>query len=294
MKTRIHFVLALLTISTLTFAQDKVIRGVVFDDTGQPLPYAMLGIKEKSIGTITNDIGYFTLKVPIDKYIPTDSLIISHLGYHKHTVSLSDLKDSANHFNLRNQPQELAEIIVTPHTSSRKTIGRANAFGIVQIPFFTTRENVDDELGREIGTIVKLPKGMCHLVDANIHITPNPYASIKLRLMIYSVNSQGLPHETLLNQDILLDLAYQQTGWNTVDLTPYSLVFEGDTELAVCFQWIKSELPTDLRMKHIWVGIPSAYPSTGHKALRRESSQDVWTTIKGTKPSIYLTVDKRK
>lgn len=292
MKILLAFIF--LTISTFIFAQDKVIGGVVLDDTGQPLPYAMLGIKEKAIGTITNDVGYFALKVPIDKYVSTDSLIISFLGYHKHVIPLADLKDSANHFILKSKVQELVGVVVMPHTLIRKTVGRANSFGMVQIPFFTSREAVDDELGREIGTILKLPKGMCRLVDANIYIAPNPYASVKLRLMIYSINNEGLPHETLLNQDILLDLTNQQTGWNAIDLTPYNLIFDGDTELAVCFQWIRSELSTNLRSKHIWIGIPSAYPSTGNKVIRRESSQDVWTAIKGTRPSIYLTVERRK
>jgi hypothetical protein len=294
MKKNVLLLFSLLTISTLVFSQDRIIHGVVLDETGQPLPYAMLGVKEKSIGTITNDIGFFTLKIPNNKYVSTDSLIISFLGYHKHAVLLADLKDSANLFTLINNPQVLAEVVVMPHTSKRKTVGRANAAGMMQTPFFTSREAVDDELGREVGAILELPEGKCRLVDANIYLAPNPYASIKFRLMIYNVNEEGLPHETLLNQDILLDLGYQQTGWNKVDLTPYNLVFDGGTELAVCFQWIKSEFPTDLRLKHIWIGIPCAYPSVGNKVLRRESSQDIWTAIKGSRPSIYLTVDSRK
>jgi hypothetical protein len=191
-------------------------------------------------------------------------------------------------------PQVLAEVIVMPHVTKRKTPGRANAAGMMQTPFFTSRESVDDELGREIGAIIELPKGICRLVDANIYIAPNPYASIKLRLMIYGVNEEGLPHETLLNQDILVDLGYQQTGWIKVDLSPHNLIFDGRTELAVSFQWLKSESPKDLRLKHIWVGIPCAYPSFGNIVLRRESSQDKWTTIKGSRPSIYLTVDSRR
>jgi len=284
----------LFAISTLTFAQDKVIRGVVFDDTGLPLPYAMLGVKEKSIGTITNDIGHFALKVPVDKYIPTDSLIVSYLGYHEHTVPLADLKDSANHFILISKPRELTGIVVMPYTTTRRTIGKANTVGLTFTPFFSSRESADDELGREIGTILKLSKGTNRLVDANINIGHNPYAKIKLRLMIYNINSQGLPHEALLNQDILLDLAYQQTGWSRIDLSPYNLIFEGGTEIAVCFQWIESELPTDLRVKHIWAGIPCAYPSPGNMMIRRASSQDVWTSVKGAKPSIYLTVERRR
>ena len=43
----------------------------------------MLDVKEKPLGTITNDNGAFVLKIPNDKYVSTDSLIISFLGYHK-------------------------------------------------------------------------------------------------------------------------------------------------------------------------------------------------------------------
>jgi len=295
MKTFL-LVIGLLTASTMIYAHEKIVRGTIFDDAGMPLPYAMLGVKGKSIGTISNDAGYFVLRIPLEKYVSTDSIIVSYLGFHNHTIPLANLIDSVNTItaSLISKPIELVEVIVMPQSISQKRVGRANGYGAVRTPFFLNREAVDDELGREVGTLLRLPKGMCRLLDANIYIAPNPYASIKLRLLIYDVNNQGLPHEVILNQDILLDYTYKQTGWNRVDLTPYNLILDGDTEIAICYQWIKSELPSDSRTKNIWIGIPCAFPSAGNKVIRRESSQDIWTAIKGVKPSIYLTVENRK
>jgi len=69
------FVLLLLITSTIN-AQDKVIEGTVFDETGQPLPGASITIKGTSTGVSTDFDGKF--KINVDE---KDILTISYVGY---------------------------------------------------------------------------------------------------------------------------------------------------------------------------------------------------------------------
>lgn len=58
----------------------KTIKGTILDaQTGKPLPFSSVFIKGKSIGTIANENGAFSLN--ISERLGNDSLTISHVGY---------------------------------------------------------------------------------------------------------------------------------------------------------------------------------------------------------------------
>lgn len=72
--------LALFLLSTLTVAQDITISGRVTDaETKEPLPFASVWIKSKTIGTITNAQGDFDFHIPAE--FRNETLVISMLGY---------------------------------------------------------------------------------------------------------------------------------------------------------------------------------------------------------------------
>src|SRR5512133_1567565 len=73
------------------FQQDYVtIRGKVVDNqTGNPLVFATVAIKESNIAIVTNIDGEFTLKVmpPVN----SKKLEVSYLGFKNKTINLEDL-----------------------------------------------------------------------------------------------------------------------------------------------------------------------------------------------------------
>jgi hypothetical protein len=72
--------LALFLISSLALAQDITISGRVTDaETKEPLPFASVWIKSKTIGTITNAQGDFDFHIPAE--FRNETLVISMLGY---------------------------------------------------------------------------------------------------------------------------------------------------------------------------------------------------------------------
>lgn len=77
---RKYIFLALILISTISVAQDITISGKVTDaETREPLPFASVWIKGKTIGTISNAQGDFDFHIPAE--FRNETLVISMLGY---------------------------------------------------------------------------------------------------------------------------------------------------------------------------------------------------------------------
>lgn len=70
-------------------AQSLTITGKVTDaNTGEPLPYATIALKDKPFGTITNLAGDFDFHVP--KEFSQSQIVISTLGYVNFSISVND------------------------------------------------------------------------------------------------------------------------------------------------------------------------------------------------------------
>ena len=85
MKLKLTFLFLLL--SLVSFAQKTTISGVVSDKDlkGEPLPFANVSIKGKSIGTTTDIDGKYTLEVPAGSHI----VVFSFLGYESKEIQFS-------------------------------------------------------------------------------------------------------------------------------------------------------------------------------------------------------------
>jgi hypothetical protein len=91
------------------------IRGKVTDaETGNPLVFATVAVKESNVAIVTNIDGEFTLKIM--ESVTSKNLEISFLGYKNKTVLISDLKDNGykNVISLESAPIPIKEIIVKP------------------------------------------------------------------------------------------------------------------------------------------------------------------------------------
>jgi hypothetical protein len=74
------------------------ISGIISDsETGEPLPFATIGIMSKGKGTVTNNNGEFGLKITRDCI--DDSLRVSYLGYYSRLISVRQA--IGNNFNIK-------------------------------------------------------------------------------------------------------------------------------------------------------------------------------------------------
>ena len=113
MKYLSILILHFLLISQL-FAQDSLVtfHGFVIDkETSEPLAYANIGLKARSIGTTTNESGEYQLKVP-SSYL-SDTLTINFLGYDSYETPLNQLKNEST-IKLKSSAFDLDEVIIRP------------------------------------------------------------------------------------------------------------------------------------------------------------------------------------
>ncbi len=90
-------------------------RGKVVDgETGAPLVFASVTVKETNVATITNIDGEFVIKIP--EADASKNLEITFLGYRNKTVSISELRENGrkNTISLSPAPIPIKEIIVRP------------------------------------------------------------------------------------------------------------------------------------------------------------------------------------
>lgn len=98
--------MAMLLLCSSVWAQTKVVKGKVQDETGQPLPKASILIKGTNTGTSSGEDGSFELSAPTNS-----TLVISAIGYNK-----SEVKTSAKDFvtvTLAPDNRALSEVVVT-------------------------------------------------------------------------------------------------------------------------------------------------------------------------------------
>ena len=99
----IRIILVATFLSHFTFGQ---ITGKVLDESGHPMPYVNVWIKNSFIGATTGGNGNFT----IDRAKSGDTLVVSNLGYEK--VELVAKKE--NEISLQQKIEELDEVVIIP------------------------------------------------------------------------------------------------------------------------------------------------------------------------------------
>ncbi len=80
-------------LSTSVFSQNKsVISGNISNrETGEPLPFASISLKNHPIGTISNENGAFDFYIPKSKL--NDIIVISFIGFNSYEIPISSVKE---------------------------------------------------------------------------------------------------------------------------------------------------------------------------------------------------------
>ncbi|MBP4137722.1 SusC/RagA family TonB-linked outer membrane protein [Flavobacterium geliluteum] len=98
-------VLFLVLVTQLTFAQERVVSGIVSDNTGLPLPGVSVLVKGTKTGTQTDFDGKFSIKAT-----PTQILVFSYIGMTSQEIIASSASINAK---LANSSVELEGVVVT-------------------------------------------------------------------------------------------------------------------------------------------------------------------------------------
>ncbi len=91
----------------------KLVKGIVVDSRNRrPLPYSNIFLYNKSIGTISNLAGRFTVKIPPE--YESDTLQISHIGYEVTGIPVSVIDTTDIVIRLSADKVQIREIVVKP------------------------------------------------------------------------------------------------------------------------------------------------------------------------------------
>ncbi len=119
MKLKLFFPLLFCFLLTLvSFSQTATVKGVILDETNTPINN--VNIKANTtLGTTTNENGFYLIKIPANKEI---TLIFTHLGHKKISVKFN-LKNGADHeFNpvMKVNIEQITEVVIS--NNNRKAL----------------------------------------------------------------------------------------------------------------------------------------------------------------------------
>ncbi len=137
--------------ATQAFAQNRTITGTVTSkDDGFPLPGVSVTVPGTQVGTVTNDYGKFTIKVPAS----AKSLAFTFVGYNRVVIAIG-ATDIVN-ATLETNAKELKEVVVTSGYGIKQT-ARSNSNSaqvVTATELNTVREpNINNALAGKVAGI---------------------------------------------------------------------------------------------------------------------------------------------
>ena len=211
----------LIGISFHAYSQRYItITGKVVDaDTGEPIVFASIGIKDKSIGTITNAIGEFDFHIPSE--YSQGIFVINMLGYESFYLSIEEIiSKNITEFSLIKSTQLMEEVIIKDSLSGgdvlRIALQKIEDNYPVQ-PFMM--DGFYRDLKRVGGTYIALLEAAVKIYDRDYYVPKNPFR-LKERVALVEVRkSLGYENkfttffdQTNLLEDLLLhnNIKYRQ------------------------------------------------------------------------------------
>ncbi|WP_417884555.1 SusC/RagA family TonB-linked outer membrane protein [Zunongwangia sp.] len=126
MKVENYFLVVLLFLTTITFAQEPIkVEGVVLDENSIPLPGANVALKDLSIGTMTDFDGNFSLMAH-----PDDILVVSFVGYE--TAEYKVGNQTKFEIVMIQDADALDEVVVVGYGTQKKSVvtGAISSVGV--------------------------------------------------------------------------------------------------------------------------------------------------------------------
>lgn len=207
----------------------QVIQGLILDEeTKKPIPFVNVAIIDKSIGTVSNERGEFSLPITESNY--SDIVGVSSIGYSTARIQVEKLINSSNtnikSISLSPLAYAISEVIIRPRNMKYVKVGNGSGKNRYKVGF-----GPNDKLGREMGTIIPVKAKDAYLEKAVVNIALNKYGKIKLRLNIYNVE-KSLPTERINLDPIYFETDIKE-GQCVIDLKKYSIKVDHDFFISI-------------------------------------------------------------
>jgi hypothetical protein len=199
------------------------LSGRIIEEVGsQGIGFVNIGVLNQSTGTVSTENGHFELSTR--NVQATDTIRFSAIGYATSDWKLTELRAALERgpIVMEKKAYVLEEIRVVPKDYKRKRLGNFITNKAISAGF------MNNNLGHELGTKMKMKKGEAQLESITINFAVCDYDSIFYRLNVYSMDRR-LPSENLLNEPIYLNLSGDEALKGIkLDVRPYQIWVEDD------------------------------------------------------------------
>ncbi|GAA3627127.1 carboxypeptidase-like regulatory domain-containing protein [Flavivirga jejuensis] len=261
MKKIISSVL-LLVISHIIYGQETYKGQIKDSKTKEPLPYVNIGILGGNIGTVSDNDGNF--QIELESKFDLDTIQISMIGYKNYIKIVKEFKKEMPRLDsiisLEQEITELEEVVLSNKKLKERTLGNKTKSKSM-IGGFST-----NQLGNEVGIVIKTKKKPTYINRFNASIASNKYDNVKFRLNFYNLK-EGLPYKNILKENIILSTGIKE-GVLSADLSKYNIVVEDD--FFVSLEWIE-DLGKD--------GLMFSIGLFGSPIIERKTSQGDWNKV---------------
>lgn len=196
----------LILISIPVMAQ---LKGVVVNESNQPIPYVNISVENGSSWTTAEENGMFTINVSQDK-----NLILSALGYEKKIIKAS---------------------------ASEKVVLKEIAVKLDELVIEKRKETLEIEIGKkenQNATLISGNRGWLNakyfpyelsydktkFIKTAIIVTKSKVKDAVFKLRVFSKGENGEPYLDLIDEDLII-IVKKGRQKNKIDLSKYDLVF---------------------------------------------------------------------
>ncbi|PSL44294.1 putative alpha/beta superfamily hydrolase [Chitinophaga niastensis] len=235
------------------------IKGTTIDAVSKKaLPYVNIGIRHKSIGTISHSDGAFSVNIPQQN--ESDTLTFSMVGYTALNIAINNI-GAVNEFELREKTSQLNTVIVP----GKKLV--EEKFGIVKyhplVHFIDGSTNQNDIF--EIAQLIKLDTTLSKITSVNLYIGAARKDSGVFRINFYGFDGRH-PTNSIFEKSIIQTHLINK-GWLKFDLKKYGIYLKGDFVVAIEF------LPSEKKAESISYEVKLGGSA---KSFSRSQSQGDW------------------
>jgi len=272
-------IIILLCTYNFGFSQEKIVAGIVLDRLKNPIQYVNVGVLNKPVGTVTNEMGQFVLN--FDNSMLLDTLRISCIGFKSKDFAIKELPGNKSDFTvtLENFTEKLDEIIITSNRLKTYTKGKEKTKTKNEV-FFAIPDWEDLNLGSEIGRKFSVgTKKPSLLEEFKFFIKKNNFETLKFRINIYSIKDEK-PHKKINDTNIFVEVNNKLTGWIKIDLSDYKIKTQQD--IIITTEWVEGSTGNEL-------SLPILLPSINSIHYYKYGTHAKWKKYKMISSSMVLT-----
>lgn len=237
-------------------------RTVVSKSTREPIAYASVGVINRNLGTLTDTLGNFALKIPAG--YAGDSIRIAALGYKPMTFAVKDIPRIPDTIPLHDNAITLGDVVVKPQRIKHKTAGRRGAGGFIYIEV-----EGDKAAGQGIAVPLNVRKrawiketGFTILTDGA------PLSHMKFRVNVYRRENGAYTPANVRPVYFDYDKSQLRDGSFAYRFPDEIMLEEGD-------YYVEIEFLENFQNEHF---IMKSHPLTGRTRFRYASQSD-WETL---------------